>query len=125
MAGKSKPRDGRRRTSGATTTSTARTRCAPLLHQGVLSDWSKTEGSTRRVPLRQRVVASLVALPSRHAGRLVFPAPRGGYLDLHNWRAREWHPAQRAAGIDLPRRIYDLRHTYATWSIAAGVNLFV
>lgn len=23
-----------------------------------------------------------------------------------------------------PRRIYDLRHTYATWSLAAGINIF-
>jgi integrase len=33
--------------------------------------------------------------------------PRGGY----------------GAGI-AHRRIYDLRHTYATWSLAAGVDLF-
>ena len=29
----------------------------------------------------------------------------------------------RAAGI-AHRRIYDLRHTYATWSLGAGVDLF-
>jgi integrase len=55
---------------------------------------------------------------------LLFPALRGGYMSLHNWRAREWKPAIRAAGIDPPRRIYDLRHTYATMSLAAGVSLF-
>lgn len=32
-------------------------------------------------------------------------------------------PALRAAGIE-ERRIYDLRHTYATFSLAAGVSLF-
>jgi integrase len=32
--------------------------------------------------------------------------------------------AIRAAGIDQPRRIYDLPHTYATLSLAAGVSLF-
>ncbi len=37
---------------------------------------------------------------------------------------REWKPAIRAAGIDPARRIYDLRHTYATFSLAAGVSLF-
>ena len=36
-------------------------------------------------------------------------------MGLHNWRAREWKPAIRAAGIDPPRRIYDLRHTYAAY----------
>jgi len=43
---------------------------------------------------------------------------------MHNWLAREWKPALRAVGIDPPRRIYDLRHTYATMSLAAGVSLF-
>jgi integrase len=37
-------------------------------------------------------------------------------------------PAQcfsRRAGAGIEhRRIYDLRHTYATWSLAAGVSLF-
>ena len=31
-------------------------------------------------------------------------------------------PALRAAGIP-PRRIYDMRHTLATWSLAAGMNI--
>jgi integrase len=44
-------------------------------------------------------------------------------MNLHNWRAREWKPAVRAAGLER-KRIYDLRHTYATMSLAAGVSLF-
>jgi integrase len=48
---------------------------------------------------------------------------RGGYIDLERFREREWKPALRAGGIPH-RRIYDLRHTYATWSLAAGVSLF-
>jgi integrase len=55
---------------------------------------------------------------------LLFPALRGGYINLHNWRSREWKPALRAAGIEQEQRIYDLRHTYATFSLAAGVSLF-
>jgi integrase len=42
---------------------------------------------------------------------------------LNKFRWREWTPALRAAGI-AHRRIYDMRHTYATWSLAAGVSLF-
>jgi hypothetical protein len=45
-------------------------------------------------------------------------------VNLHNWRSREWKPAIRAAGIEPERRIYDLRHTDATFSLAAGVSLF-
>jgi integrase len=57
-------------------------------------------------------------------GPLLFSAPRGGYIDLHNFRAREWRPAQRAAGIEPIRRPYDLRHTYATFALRAGISIF-
>jgi integrase len=54
----------------------------------------------------------------------VFPAERGGYLDLHNFRNREWKPAQVAAGIEPLRRIYDPRHTFATFALRAGISTF-
>lgn len=91
---------------------------------GALRDWGKTDRSRRRVPLRQKAVDVLEGIPRRIDTRLVFPALRGGYMNLHNFRAREWKPAVRAAGIQPERRIYDLRHTYATFSLTAGVSLF-
>lgn len=54
---------------------------------------------------------------------MLFPAARGGYIEPNNWRLRKWAPALRAAGIEY-HRIYDMRHTYATWSLAAGVSVF-
>src|SRR5512132_258183 len=46
--------------------------------------------------------AALDALDA-HATRLdtpiLFPAPRGGYIDLEKFRYREWVPAVRAAGL--------------------------
>ena len=54
---------------------------------------------------------------------LVFPGDRGGYLNLHDWRRDEWYPALEAGGI-AKRVPYSLRHTFASFAIAAGVSLF-
>jgi integrase len=80
----------------------------------------KTEASRRAVPLQTIALQALEYQRSRQGSALVFPAERGGYLDLHNFRNREWKPAQLAAGIEPLRRIYDLRHTFATFALPAG-----
>jgi integrase len=45
-------------------------------------------------------------------------------MDLHNFRYRDWKPAQRELGIDPIRRIYDLRHSFATFALRAGISTF-
>jgi integrase len=89
--------------------------------KGRLKEYGKTTGSRRAVPLRARVIAALEELPHRRG--IVFPAPGGGRIQINNWRSRSWAPSLAAAGVKH-RRIYDLRHTYATWSLAAGVDIF-
>ena len=37
---------------------------------------------------------------------------------------RVWKPAQKAAGITPLRRVYDLRHTFATFALRAGISTF-
>jgi integrase len=86
--------------------------------------WPKTEASIRAVPLQTIAHATLERLPANRSSPLVFPSPSGGYFDLHNFRIRHWKPAQLAAGITPRRRIYDLRHTFATFALRAGISTF-
>jgi integrase len=86
---------------------------------GMVKEGTKT-GTGRYVPFGQRVLAALDAMPARIDTLILFPTPRGRYIDIERWRHLQWAPALRAAGLEH-RRIYDLRHTYASWSIAADV----
>lgn len=83
----------------------------------------KTERSRRRVPLTARATPALDSVPRRIHTRLVFPSPRGGSIDMHNFARRDWHPALEAAGLPA-RRVYDLRHTFASNALAAGISLY-
>lgn len=84
----------------------------------------KTCASLRAVPLQAIALAVLDELRPVRNSPIVFPSRGGGYFDLHNFRSRHWRPAQRAAGIEPLRRIYDLRHTFATFALRAGVSTF-
>jgi len=62
-------------------------------------------------------------IPGAWIARSSFRGDRGTYLSLHAWRRDEWYPALDAAG--LPRLVpYAMRHTFASFAIAAGVSLF-
>jgi integrase len=77
----------------------------------------------RRAPSGDRLDA-IARLPTRGDTDLLFPSLRGAYFDLHNFRTREWKPAQLAVGITPLRRVYDLRHTFATLALRAGISTF-
>ena len=89
----------------------------------VVTPYPKTARSRRRVPLTERALAAYKRLPVRLDTTVVFPASEGGYLQLDNWRTREWYDAVDAACLD-PRGPYHLRHTFATEGLAAGVSIF-
>jgi integrase len=90
---------------------------------GTLRQTLKTAGSRRNVPLRDRVVRAIVHAGGPGTG-LVFAGRDGGARDLRNLRRRAWRPALATAGTAHQHRIYDLRHTYATWSLRAGVSTY-
>lgn len=91
---------------------------------GEVVELAKTNVSRRQVPLSRRASAALNALPARLDTSLIFPAPRGGLLNLDNFRRRQWTPAIEASGVRMPARIYDLRSTFASDALAAGVSVF-
>jgi integrase len=90
---------------------------------GEVVDLGKTGSSRREVPLLQRALDSLDLVPPRLDTPLLFPGVKGGLLNLDNWRRREWAPAIEAAGIPKPARIYDLRSSFASDTLAAGVGI--
>jgi len=84
---------------------------------------TKTRLSTRAVPLQAKAVEALDRLPAS-VNPILFPNARGGRIDFRVFGRRHWRPAQIAAGIEPIRGLYDLRHTYATFALRAGVPVF-
>lgn len=91
--------------------------------QGQLKPCKKSDRQRRRVPLRAKVLEAIDAMPARIDTPVLFPARDGGRILNQTFRLRHWTPALRAAGIDH-RSVYTTRHTFAAWSIRAGVQLF-
>jgi len=91
--------------------------------QRTLKQGGKTAGSVRAIPLRAVVLEALDSMPRRIDTQILFPSPRGGYIDSERFRYREWTPAFQAAGLEH-RRLYDCRHTFATWAIEQGIELW-
>jgi hypothetical protein len=58
------------------------------------------------------------------ARRCSFPASEAATSTSHHFRPFQWRPAQEAVGISPLRRVYDLRHTFATFALRAGISTF-
>lgn len=81
---------------------------------------TKTRLGNRAVPLQAKALDTLGRLPGTE-NEILFPNARGGRIDFRSFGRRHWDSAQRAAGIEPPRDLYDLRHTYATFALRAGI----
>ena len=83
------------------------------------------------MPLTSAALTALDTVPPRLDSHYVFTTSRTcpgkgepGPFDVANFRRREWGPAIDAAGITKPARIYDLRSTFASNALAAGITMF-
>jgi integrase len=91
---------------------------------GEVVELGKTSKSRRQVPLSRRALAALDELPLQLKTPLLFAAPAGGPINLNNFHRREWRPAIEASAVAKPARPYDLRSTFASNALAAGVTVF-
>lgn len=84
---------------------------------------TKTRLSNRAVPLQANALEAIDHLQQAE-NPILLANSRGGRIDFRSFGRRHWKPAQRRAGIDPLRGLYDLRHTYATFVLRAGVPMF-
>jgi integrase len=75
----------------------------------------------RLIQSKAKALEALDRLP-RTEKEILFPNTRGSRIDFRSFGRRHWKPAQRAAGIEPLRDLYDLRHTYATFALRAGAK---
>jgi integrase len=85
---------------------------------------TKTQASRREVPLTASAVAAIDSLPARLDTPYVFAGVKGGPFDFANFGKRDWHDAIESAGIAKPARLYDLRSTFASNALAAGITVY-
>jgi integrase len=90
------------------------------LYEDTPKSWAR-----RKVPLGGFLVEELrPVLKGRGCEELVFTAPEGGPLRLHNFRPRVFDKAVKAAGLDgIGLHPHALKHTAASLAIAAGADI--
>src|SRR5208283_2585725 len=100
---------------------------------GIIFVRTSKSGEGRRIPMSPSAHRTLSTLREARQKRLrlrvvrqsegsryVFTAPQGGFLMNLN---REWYPALEAAKIE-DLHFHDLRHTFASRLVMAGVDLY-
>jgi hypothetical protein len=83
----------------------------------------KTEASMRAVPLQARALDALTGSETATARRCSFPVSEAA-TSTSITSPLPVAPAQEAVGITPLRQVYDLRHTFATFALRAGISTF-
>lgn len=90
----------------------------------IFNPYGKTKAARRKLPLSQRAMSVLRSRLENNDSEFVFPGMRcGKNPQTHIVKLTNGHKAAiKRAGIE-PFRLYDLRHTFATRAVEAGVDL--
>lgn len=93
---------------------------------GVYLGSTKSRRGVRTVALAPGLAGELAALTAgKPADTLVFTTPRGSRVQAQHFRTRQWARALERAGITKRITPHGLRHTAASWLLAAGVSPIV
>jgi len=87
----------------------------------VLSDTLKTVYRVRKLPITDRMRNVLNEVLARTDSNFVFAGPNGKPFRREPFLKAVWAKAVAAAGIDY-RPPYSIRHSFAAWSLTAGVD---
>lgn len=86
----------------------------------------KTESGVRTISLSRSTIDQIREVVEAAKGdSFVFKGTCGGVLKNEWFSRRVWKPALVKAGIEHIPTLHDLRHSHASWLIAAGVPLTV
>jgi integrase len=88
----------------------------------IFNPFGKTEAARRKVTMTEDVLQLLKCRAKNAKGAFVFPAKGDANRPIGSVRKAHDLAVERA-GIKDHFRLYDLRHTFATRSVAAGVDL--
>jgi integrase len=79
------------------------------------------ESKRGRWTLFPRPLIDLLELRRATEAEYLFPSPRGKFWSVRNFYRNVWEPAQADAGVSFT--LYDLRHTFSSRLLAAGIPL--
>jgi integrase len=90
--------------------------------RAIFNPFGKTPAARRKLTMTEEVYSLLKARAAEEKSRYAFPSPDDPERPIGS--VRKAHDAAiRRAKIKPPLRLYDLRHTYASRAVMAGVDL--